>query len=447
MKNHMFKKLICAALVLLSITSTVACGGQNTPADTSADTSATEVVTTVETEAETNAPVVAVKPDFFAQPDITYNCQDDSVLLTFNEKTVADFTSACDYYKALGYEVYSQSQKNGNSFITLVKDSQMAHLYFYTHKNELNMVTSETAGAALPDKNAQFVAGDTPVTFTQMKDNTHVNGMGYIIQLSDGSFIIYDGSYKTQVRSLIQTLKDMAGDKKIVVRAWILTHSHDDHYPSFSVFATKYSQEVSVEHVIFAPIDADTAKAFAGDDYFNTQFKEDVANWPEAKVIYAHTGMNFTFGDLNMEVLLAADDLFKEGNHNNYFNNSSLVSRLYTNDYSVLFLGDIGKEGCYAMMDAYGDYLQSNVCQISHHGVEDAPLAFYETVKASIWMYPCTQALYDLQERDNDVRDALRERAYTREILIAGLGQFTRTWGTTFEDGTPLSMPNYTPAK
>ena len=59
----MFKKLICAALVLLSITSTVACGGQNTPADTSADTSATEVVTTVETEAETNAPVVAVKPE------------------------------------------------------------------------------------------------------------------------------------------------------------------------------------------------------------------------------------------------------------------------------------------------------------------------------------------------------------------------------------------------
>ena len=33
----------------------------------------------------------------------------------------------------------------------------------------------------------------------------------------------------------------------------------------------------------------------------------------------------------------------------------------------------------------------------------------------------------------------------TKEILIAGLGQYVRAWGTTFEADAPLSMPDYDP--
>ena len=83
------------------------------------------------------------------------------------------------------------------------------------------------------------------------------------------------------------------------------------------------------------------------------------------------------------------------------------------------------------------------MCQISHHGVEDVPLHFYERVKASILFYPCNLWLYDQTERHWDVRKALEERDYTKEILIAGLGQYTRPWGTTFEKDAPLSMPDY----
>ena len=55
------------------------------------------------------------------------------------------------------------------------------------------------------------------------------------------------------------------------------------------------------------------------------------------------------------------------------------------------------------------------------------------------------QWLYDANERNNEVRDALEKREYTKEILIAELGRFTRAWGTKFEADAPLSMPNYTP--
>ena len=95
------------------------------------------------------------------------------------------------------------------------------------------------------------------------------------------------------------------------------------------------------------------------------------------------------------------------------------------------------------MTETYGDYLQSDICQVSHHGVEDVPLEFYELVQASILYYPCNKWLYDQTERHYDVRMALEQRSYTKEILIAGVGQFTRTWHTAFSEDAELSMPAY----
>ena len=110
----------------------------------------------------------------------------------------------------------------------------------------------------------------------------------------------------------------------------------------------------------------------------------------------------------------------------------------------MLFLGDIGKEGTDLMTAMYGaEYLKSNICQISHHGVEDVPLEFYEIVQSAILYYPCNLYLYNQTERHYEVRKALEERSYTKEILIAGLGQYTREWGTTFAEDAPLSIPDY----
>lgn len=452
MKKHLFKTLLISVLLLLAVSLCVACNDAD-PQETSQETTADTVAETLdETSAETHAETTVetdteapTQPELLNTPDTIYRCEDDALLRTYKEKTSADFTQVCDYYKTLGYEVYSEKQVNGSQFTTLVKEADMAHLYFLSDRGELNVVTSDVAGATLPPKTPAVTTGEYEVTVTQMQDTSHVNGMGYIIRLADGSFIVYDGAYADQARKILQYLEKTAGDEKIVIRAWVLTHSHDDHYPAFHFFAQRYSNKVQVEYVIAAPIDQNAAVAMAGDAFFNQTLPSDVAKFSGAKLVYAHTGMEFTFCNLNMEILLTADDMFKEINHAGYFNNSSLVSRLYDKDYSFLVTADIGKEGCAFMMNVYGEYLQSDICQASHHGVEDAPLAFYELVKAPILYYPCSQWLYDLEDRNNDVRDALEQKEYTKEILIAELGQYTRAWGTTFANDAPLSMPDYVP--
>lgn len=433
MKRNAFVTLTLWILLLTMLLSMVACNkdGQQ---------SANEATT----EAETEPSVPALDPAGFGKADDEYVCQDESVLYTYKNKTAEQFAGVCAFYEEDGYALYSESEKVGNLFATYVRDTDMAHVYWLKSRGELCIVLSDTAGGTLPPAaSPEIMQGEYIPSITQMRDSSNVNGMCYILQLPDGSFIVYDGSYEKRGNKVISQLQELHGEEGTpLVRAWVLTHSHDDHYPAFSYVCNRKADDVKVEYVIFAPIDADLAKQIGGDDYFNRDVHADVAKLG-ATIVYAHTGMEFLFGDFKMEVLLAADDLFKVGNHNNYFNNSSLVTRIYSQDYSAMFTGDIGKEGADWMMDVYGEYLQSNVCQVSHHGVEDVPLEFYETVQASILYYPCNKWLYDQTERHYDVRMALEQRSYTKEILIAGVGLFTREWGKTFDADAALSMPEY----
>ena len=433
MKRNAFVTLTLWILLLTMLLSMVACNkdGQQSANDA-----------TTETETEPSVPALA--PAGFGKADDEYVCQDESLLYTYKDKTAEQFAGVCAFYEEDGYALYSESEKAGNLFATYVRDTDMAHVYWLKSKGELCIVLSDTAGGTLPPAaSPEIMQGEYTPSITQMRDSSNVNGMCYIIQLPDGSFIVYDGSYEKRGNKVVSQLQELHGEEGTpLVRAWVLTHSHDDHYPAFSYVCNRKADDVKVEYVIFAPIDADLAKQIGGDDYFNQDVHADVAKLG-ATVVYAHTGMEFSFGDFKMEVLLAADDLFKVGNHNNYFNNSSLVTRIYTQDYSAMFTGNIGKEGAGWMMDVYGEYLQSNVCQVSHHGVEDVPLEFYETVQASILYYPCNKWLYDQTERHYDVRMALEQRSYTKEILIAGVGLFTREWGTTFDADAALSMPEY----
>ena len=433
MKRNAFVTLTLWTLLMTVLLSMVACNmdGQQSANDAT-------------TEAETEPSVPALDPAGFGKADDEYVCQDESLLYTYKDKTAEQFAGVCAFYEEDGYALYSESEKAGNLFATYVRDTDMAHVYWLKSKGELCIVLSDTAGGTLPPAaSPEIMQGEYTPSITQLRDSSNVNGMCYIIRLPAGSFIVYDGSYEKRGNKVVSQLQELHGEEGTpLVRAWVLTHSHDDHYPAFSYVCNRKADDVKVEYVIFAPIDADLAKQIGGDDYFNQDVHADIAKLG-ATVVYAHTGMEFSFGDFKMEVLLAADDLFKVGNHNNYFNNSSLVTRIYTQDYSAMFTGDIGKEGADWMMDVYGEYLQSNVCQVSHHGVEDVPLEFYETVQASILYYPCNKWLYDQTERHYDVRMALEQRSYTKEILIAGVGLFTREWGKTFDADAALSMPEY----
>ena len=399
--------------------------------------------------------VEATLPDAYGKDtaDVTYAGDDNSMLYTFENKNAADFEAACKYYTDNGYTVYRATEKVDNRFTTFTKGTAMAHVYWFKELSELNIVISDTAAYYLPPVNPAVTDGDVECTIVQLEDSTHVNGMSYVIQLKDGSYIVYDGSYSSQARLLLQYLKDNhKGEGKPLIRAWVMTHSHNDHYPAFSQIARRWADQIQVEYVLVNPLNEEEFELDEEELYLSTTFREDVARFSGTKLVYVHTGMEFVFCNLTMEVLWTPDDLYKNitnrtlANRDINFNNTSIVTRLYDADYNALFTADIGKRGTDMMVTVYGDYLKSDACQVAHHGVEDVPFSFYDIVRAPLLFYPCDYDLYDNNTRHLTVRLKIEQTDYTKEILIQGLGRYIRAWGTTYAADASLSIPDYTPS-
>ena len=360
----------------------------------------------------------------------TYTIGGGDTLNSYFELPLSDFYGACKYYTEDNWTLYNYNVINGNHFATYYKDDSLTHIYWIECESELNIVTSETGGGALPVIEPSVKDGDKKTSVTQIQ-SPEVNGMGYVIQLADGSFIIQDGGYATRADELWNTLVTLNGsEENIVIRAWILTHGHDDHYPCFPTFGDKYGSKVTLETVMASPLSDKDAGSL---QLLNKNLPIDVKKFEGAKLLYVHTGMVFNYCNVKLEILYTADELWIAeptrdeglGEIMNY-NNSSIISRIKTDDYSAIFLGDASEEEALRLVIYYGNYLKSDMCQVAHHGVEDFPLIAYRFINASILWVPCNQYLFDLVGRDDDVRKALAESKYTEEVILHDASRETR---------------------
>ena len=248
MKHRFLLVCLISLLALAMLLPLASCTGDPSPAETTAPAETktetkteTGAETEVETEVETESlPAEISLPEAYTAADIVYECDDGSVMYTFNAKAVADFEAVCAYYTEKGFRVYSSTVKAENRFTTFVGDGPMAHVSWLKDNGELNIVVSETAASTLPPVTPAITDGDYVCSVVQLKDNGNVNGMAYIIQLKDGSYIIYDGSYTSQARRIQKHLQEnYTGEGKPVIRAWILTHSHNDHFPTFQTICRR----------------------------------------------------------------------------------------------------------------------------------------------------------------------------------------------------------------
>ena len=352
--------------------------------------------------------------------------------LSYYDEPIESFLGVCKYHEDDGYELYGYKVLNGNHFATYVKGKKLSHIYWIECERELNVVQSDNCGEAMPPKTPEVTTGEYKTSVTQLQ-SPEDNGMGYAVQLADGSFILYDGGYDHRADEMWNTLVTLnGGEENIVIRAWLITHSHGDHYQCFSNFSNKYADKVTLERVMISPI---SKEDMGGDTYLHDGVKTDIQKFDGAKILYVHTGMTFSFCNVNMEILFAPEELYisdsrwGSGLVNLIDNNSSsVVSRVYTDDYSAIFLGDATNHVANRMLIYYGDYLKSDMCQAAHHGFESFPLIGYRHIKASIMWYPTTQECYDYTGAEDvgNIREAIRNSPYTKEIIVHEHARETR---------------------
>lgn len=248
---------------------------------------------------------------------------------------------------------------------------------------------------ALP--NAQNTAKEeigVAATFTQMSLK---GGMSYVARLADGRFVIVDGgAYNEEdCLRLYAFLKENSGHEFPTVALWIFTHSHNDHIGLATRFIADYKDKVSVQ--AFAYQFPDCNKISVSMESVE-KMKEDIdileeniqSGYPKAKIYTLHTGQSYYFSGVEIEILWTVDDTYPA----NYlsFNDLSVALRFkFAGGKTVLLLGDCMHEACRRIAHTYGDYLKSDILQVTHHGLIGGDKELYELIDPEICFWPINE--------------------------------------------------------
>ena len=393
----------------------------------------TEEITNEEITTE-EAATENIKAELFYAPEIdgavakipstdyamnTYVCGDGTRLWQYENMTAEDFRSACAYYKNEGFEMYCLNRVGSSLSATYTKGDAYYTLLFSEIRSTLYVEKSEKGAMALPAQGEAYEAlVETTVTQGYSKN---INGMTYVIRLADNSFIVVDGGYVADASNLYKTLKKLSGKESgIRIRAWIISHSHNDHYPAFAAFGDSYADKVNLECVMYAPV----VEEKTGDKYFNGAILDDIAKYDGAKAVTVHAGMVFKFADVDFEILNTCEYIYKDYETLD-LNESSTVCRVKNDEGSVIFLGDCYSKVSRFMIDTYGDGLKTEMMQVSHHGVEQATIELYDIISPSLAFWPCDEWLLSHQ-RGTTTKQYLLQSETIYEHVIHGYGNATR---------------------
>ncbi len=250
-------------------------------------------------------------------------------------------------------------------------------------------------------------------------------GMSYVFRLDSGHFFLIDGGFFTpgEADRLYRFLCAQA-EGKPVIDAWFFSHAHQDHIGVFLDMMETHRDDVIIRKLIynFQPMalpqssegwrkvknDLETVKRF---------YEVAEAYCREIPILTPRAGDRIRIGEIYIEVLYTHENLDVPST----FNDHSTVLRADTNGWSLLFLGDLFREGSRILMDVCPDRLRCDIVQVAHHGFAGATKALYEAVSAAYALWPGTrEGIGANAYRDAD--DYLLNHAGIRRHFIAGDG-------------------------
>lgn len=220
-----------------------------------------------------------------------------------------------------------------------------------------------------------------------LANSSHVQMESFIIEEESGKLLVIDGGNKVDAPHLLEKLKEISGQEKPHVDAWIFTHAHDDHMDAF--FDLMENQPDSFEfdniYCCFPSVQyLATGEPNGGARTLGT-FNSMLNRFGD-RVVTVSVDDVYYFGTAKMEVLYTVDCTIKD----DVVNNSSLVFKLTLGSKTAIFLGDLGESGGDKLLAAKPDQLKSDICQMAHHGQDGAKRSLYEAIapEACLWCAP-----------------------------------------------------------
>ena len=326
-----------------------------------------------------------------------------------------------DEYKAYlkkleenGFTCYTTHQITDNLFATYTNDKYTVTAGYYDYETSARVLIEPLAPAVgLKEENVYTPVTTSQITMLGMEfknnDGSYTsNGLSVLIRLTDGRFIVVDGGFNREKHAseLMRHLKEQSAgyvksNKDITIAAWIITHPHGDHdgmlYGKYSNFMGITVERVLANFLSESELTKADNSASVGANWNTTEGFEYQKVLTAAKALKAtvhqiHVGQVFYFADLKMEVLYTIESFGPKVC--NALNTTSVVLRMEFGGETVyLSTGDATGNGMQICTKMYGDYLQSDIVQVCHHGYgtwgnDSGMIQAYRTINAPTVLWP-----------------------------------------------------------
>lgn len=370
--------------------------------------------------------------------DSIYDAYDNTMMLYWANAGAESFGSYTTKLEERGFEKY-QSFAEDNSVLaaTYVKNKAMVHVYYLKRVSELRVITQNNA--VLPTNSTEYTkVCDVAVTQLGLdySDKEILGGMGYLILLEDGTFAVIDGGdpLKNNAETLYKLMREQTPNDDIVIRAWIVTHSHKDHFGVYNEFARYYKDEVTVETLIGNDVS----------DYINANLEESVRGFSYSqrcktysgcKYMKIHTGQQLFLPGITLRVLYTHEDVYPNFMPEVNSGADIALDATVTKDGTrFVFLADVTEVGAGRIVNMYGEDMKCDVMQVGHHGNKGGSLALYKLCAPDIALWPASS---EYCERDYIVKMSQNKWLLENVAIIArsGDGNYTISFAEKIDLG------------
>ena len=265
LRSFTLRTLVC--LLLLSMILT-ACGQKNekpdetttgntettTDADNGQSTGSNETTGGDSTTAAPDTPPItleALVPN--RQIIATLTCGDGMESYRFLNISLEEFLAARATFEQYGYTLYCDRDTANTLSATFVKDDEYGTLFYRKGFQDMVVGLAASGGENLPPRDLPYsTVHQTTITQPGLAKD---GGMCEIFRLADGSFLIFDSGNPPEFTVLFEELCRLNGSSEnIHISAWVMTHSHGDHYGGFKSFTQQYGKRVQLDYILFSPL-------------------------------------------------------------------------------------------------------------------------------------------------------------------------------------------------
>ena len=320
-----------------------------------------------------------------------YSGVDSAKILYYENCTESHFENVIRWLQTNGLTQAQSYKMGGNRYVLYRGDYFTAYLSYLSGEGAIRLYIGR-ADDKIPSRIDPGAGDVTPALWqinVDCKAAGYNGGMSYVLQLSDGKFIVVDGGYDTKedAKSIYQILMQNkpANHEQPIIAGWFITHLHIDHIGALRNFTNQYKGKVKIEGFYY-----NFPYVQVGDIYpsSNQNWETLMASW-EGATLYRklHSGMQFAFAGTKVTVLCTFEDVYPL--EFNSGNDSSTVFKVEIAGQKIVFLGDAEYGESDRMLNLSSDTLKADIMQYAHHGYDKQARAnLYQKIDPSVILWP-----------------------------------------------------------